>query len=77
MPDQIGPITELPTSEGPSLPYDLKLRVDVERAIQRSLTVASMGPRSIERGNFDTDALHDTVTLLQWGRVQLNAETRT
>jgi len=51
MPDQIGPITELPTSEGPSLPYDLKLRVDVERAIQRSLTVASMGPRSIERGN--------------------------
>ena len=43
-------------------------RVEVE--------LASMGPRSHERGNADSRA-HDVPTYsLQWGRVLMNAETR-
>ncbi len=36
---------------------------------------ASMGPRSVERGNQKTGSLYFGNDELQWGRVRLNAET--
>ena len=38
--------------------------------------LASMGPRSHERGNALWSFVLNPVTLLQWGRVLMNAETR-
>ncbi len=37
---------------------------------------ASMGPRSVERGNNNLPDVGSSVAWLQWGRVRLNAETR-
>ena len=41
----------------------------------RKLRLASMGPRSHERGNICSTALKRAGGMLQWGRVLMNAET--
>src|SRR5579885_2494834 len=50
--------------------------IAVHRAINKRFSVASMGPRSCERGNPVSTDPDDLSELLQWGRARASAEIR-
>ncbi len=57
----------------------VRLNAETSAAVQgvAAFSCASMGPRSVERGNQEGGrARCGFYVTLQWGRVRLNAETR-
>ena len=46
------------------------------REVADLIQEASMGPRSVERGNYGHGGAMQEQTVLQWGRVRSNAETQ-
>ncbi len=69
----------MPPSDADKLQWG-RAQLSAETAIQRDSELAwrpaSMGPRSIERGNLALPlSVCVSLSLLQWGRAQLSAET--